>query len=258
MSIDYDLSPEGIATVTINRPEVMNALDAAHYKALSEVWTEVRDNKAVRVAVVTGAGDKAFCAGADIKSVLTAEQDWGDNWLTQRDQLLNRGLEVWKPVIAAVRGYCLGGGVTMLYATDIRVASEDATFGLSEVKRGIIAANGGTMRTMRNLPYCRGMELLLTGDRIDAATALDWGLINKVVPSAEVMEAALDYAARIAANAPLAVQASKELAVRSFDVDLVTGQRMEQMISRTLRETEDAKEGPAAFKEKRRAEFKGR
>ncbi|MWB77346.1 enoyl-CoA hydratase/isomerase family protein [Pseudooceanicola sp. 216_PA32_1] len=258
MSIDWTLSPEGIATITINRPEAMNALDADHYKALSAAWIEVRDNKAVRVAVVTGAGDKSFCAGADLKSVVTVQADWADNWLTQRDQLLNRGLEVWKPVIAAVNGYCLGGGVTMLYGTDIRVASETATFGLSEVKRGIIAANGGTQRTLKQLPYCLGMEFLLTGDRIDAATARDWGLINKVVPPDQLMDAALDYADRIAANGPLAVQASKELAVRSFDMDLTTGLRMEAMVSRALRETEDAKEGPKAFREKRKPEFKGR
>mgnify|MGYP003146409100 CR=1 FL=1 len=258
MSIDFDLSPEGIATVTINRPEAMNALDADHYKALSDAWIEVRDNRDVRVAIVTGAGDKSFCAGADLKSVVTVQPDWADNWLTQRDQLLNRGLEVWKPVIAAVNGYCLGGGVTMLYGTDLRVAAEGASFGLSEVKRGIIAANGGTQRTLKQLPYCLGMEFLLTGDRIDAETALSWGLINKVVPQAELMDAAMDYAARIAANAPLAVQAAKELAVRSLDMDLVTGLRMEAMVSRTLRETEDAKEGPRAFRAKRTPEFKGR
>lgn len=257
MSIDLTVSEDGIATVCINRPQVHNALDAEHYAALSEAWIEVRDNHDIKVAVVTGAGDKSFCAGADLKSHITAEQNWADHWLTQRSPLLNRGLEVWKPVIAAVNGYCLGGGVTLLYATDIRVASETATFGLSEVKRGVIAANGGTQRTLRQLPYCLGMELLLTGDRIDAQTAKEWGLINRVVPQDQVMDTAMDYARRIAANAPLAVQATKELAVRSLDMDLTTGLRMEQMSSRAMRETEDAREGPRAFREKRPPEFKG-
>jgi E-phenylitaconyl-CoA hydratase len=257
MSIDLDVK-DGIATITINRPEVHNALDAAHYTAISNAWKTVRDDPEIRVAIVTGAGEKAFSAGADIKNFLNRQTEWSDVWQTQRDQLLNRGLEVWKPVIAAVNGFCMGGGVTMLLATDIRIASEHATFGLSEVKRGIIAANGGTQRILQQLPYCVGMEMLLTGDPIDAATAERWGFINRVVPHEDLMTTAHEYARRIAVNAPLAVQAAKELAVRSRDVDTATGQRIEQLISRLLRETSDAKEGPAAFREKRKPEFKGK
>ena len=257
MSIDLDVDGDGVATVTINRPEVHNALDAAHYTAISNAWKTVRDDPQIRCAILTGAGDKAFSAGADIKNVLTAKNPWSEVWLTQKDQLLNRGLEVWKPIIAAVNGFCMGGGVTMLFATDIRVASEHATFGLSEVKRGIIAGNGGTQRVLQQLPWCVGMEMLLTGDPIDAATAERWGLINKVVPHKELMSAARGYAARVAANAPLAVQAAKELAVRSRDTDINTGLRIEQLIGRMLRETEDAREGPAAFREKRKPRFKG-
>jgi E-phenylitaconyl-CoA hydratase len=257
MSIDLDVDKNGVATVTINRAEVHNALDAAHYKAISNAWQKVRDDPQIRVAILTGAGDRAFCAGADIKNVLTTRRQWSDVWLTQKDMLLNRGLEVWKPIIAAVNGFCMGGGVTMLFATVIRVASEHATFGLSEVKRGIIAGNGGTQRTLQQLPWCIGMEMLLTGDPIDAATAERWGLINKVVPHADLMATAHQYATRIAANAPLAVQAAKELAIRSRDTDINTGLRIEQLIGRMLRETEDAREGPNAFREKRRPNFKG-
>ena len=147
--------------------------------------------------------------------------------------------------------------MTMLFSTDIRVASEHATFGLSEVKRGIIAGNGGTQRALQQLPWCIGMEMLLTGDAIDSKTAERWGLINKVVPHKDLMKTAREYAARVAVNAPLAVQAAKELAIRSRDTDINTGLRIEQLIGRMLRETEDAKEGPKAFREKRKPNFKG-
>jgi E-phenylitaconyl-CoA hydratase len=258
MAIDFKVSDEGIALITINRPERLNAMDAEHYQALSRAWVQVRDDATIRVAIVTGAGEKSFTTGADIKSFLTAPTDLSEMWLTQRDQLLNRGLEVWKPVVAAVNGYCLGGGMTLLLATDIRVASTNATFSLAEVKRGVIAGNGGTQRVLQQLPYAIGMEMLLTGDGIDAETAARWGLVNKVVPQAELLEAAFAYARKIAANAPLAVQAAKELAVRSRDVNLSTGLRIEAVINRMLSMTEDAKEGPAAFSAKRAPEFKGR
>ena len=258
MAIDFKVSDEGIALITINRPERLNAMDAEHYQALSRAWCQVRDDAAIRVAIATGAGERSFTTGADIKSFLTAPTDLAEMWLTQRDQLLNRGLEVWKPVIAAVNGYCLGGGMTLLLATDIRVASSNATFSLAEVKRGVIAGNGGTQRVLQQLPYAIAMEMLLTGDGIDADTAARWGLVNKVVPQAELLDTAFAYARKIAANAPLAVQAAKELALRSREMNLGTGLRIEAVINRMLSMTEDAKEGPAAFAAKRAPDFKGR
>jgi len=257
MSIDLSVTNH-IALIKLNRPERLNALDAEHYKALSETWIRVRDDHEIRVAIVTGAGEKSFSTGADLKSFANRPAPISEMWLTQRDQLLNRGLEVWKPVIAAVNGHCLGGGMTLMLATDIRVAVPHATFGLSEVKRGFIAGNGGTQRILKQLPYAIAMEVLLTGDAIDAETAARWGLINRVVPSDKLIETAMSYAKRIAANAPLAVQAAKELALRGEDMDLVTGLRVEQMWNRILRVSEDAKEGPAAFAEKRPARFQGR
>lgn len=257
MSIDFDIDEGGIATIVINRPERLNAMDQQAYDELSDAWVRVRDDKAVRVAVVTGAGDRSFTVGADIKSFLTAEDDHADFWLTQKAQLLNRGLEVWKPVISAINGFCLGGGMTLMFATDVRIAAEHATFGLSEVKRGIFAGNGGTQRLMENLPKAIAMEMLLTGDSISADDAARWGLINKVVSADKLMDTALEYAGRIAANAPLAVQASKELALRSLDVDLATGLRLEQAMTRILKTTEDAHEGPKAFAERRPPVFKG-
>ena len=258
MAIDFEVSNEGVALITINRPERLNAMDAEHYQKLSGAWRTVRDDAAIRVAIVTGAGERSFSTGADIKSFLTAPPDLSDMWLTQRDQLLNRGLEVWKPIVAAVNGYCLGGGMTLLLATDIRIAASHATFGLSEVKRGVIPGNGGTQRVLDQLPYAVAMEMLLTGDGIDAVAAERWGLVNKVVPPAELLATAYAYARRIAANAPLAVQAAKELAVRSRDMDLASGLRMEALQNRMLMQTEDAKEGPAAFAAKRKPGFKGR
>jgi len=257
MAIDVTVE-DGICTIVINRPERMNAMDAEHYRLLSQAWCRVRDDHAIRVAIVTGAGEKSFSTGADIKSFLTGPPGFDEMWLTQRDQLLNRGLEVWKPVIAAVNGYCLGGGMTLMLATDIRVASENATFSLAEVKRGVIPGNGGTQRALRQLPHAIAMEILLTGDAIDAATAARWGLVNRVVPRERLIDTALDYARRIAANAPLAVQAAKELALRSRDMDLATGLRVEQLVNRLLMATEDAQEGPAAFAAKRPAAFKGK
>jgi enoyl-CoA hydratase/carnithine racemase len=256
MSIDVEVA-DGIATITINRPERMNAMDADHYRGLSQAWMRVRDDSAIRVAIITGAGEKSFSAGADIKSFLTAPTELSEMWLTQRDQILNRGLEVWKPVIAAVNGYCLAGGMTLLLATDIRIAASHATFSVAEVKRGIIPGNGGTQRILDQLPYAIGMEMLLTGDGISAETAAHFGLVNKVVPMADLMPTARAYAAKIAANAPLAVQAAKELAVRSREMDRVTGLRFEALINRLLQFSEDAKEAPAAFAAKRTPVFKG-
>ena len=145
----------------------------------------------------------------------------------------------------------------MLLGTDIRVAAPHATFGLSEVKRGFIAGNGGTQRILKQLPHAIAMEMLLTGDAISADTAERWGLINRVVPADKLLDEAYAFARRIAANGPLAVQAAKELAIRGEDMDIATGLRVEQMWNRMLRFSEDAKEGPLAFAEKRPARFKG-
>ncbi|MDR7188228.1 enoyl-CoA hydratase/carnithine racemase [Microbacterium sp. BE35] len=248
----------GTALITINRPDALNALDVAAYAQLSEAWTRVRDDDAIRAAVITGAGEKAFCAGADIKTFLGREEPIAELWATQRGQLLNRGLEVWKPVIAAVNGICVGGGMTLLLATDIRLAVPSARFGLSEVKRGVIAGNGGTQRALDQLPYPVAMELLLTGDLWGADKAERYGLINRIVEPDTLVDEAMALAARVASNAPLAVQATKELAVRSRDVDLAAGLRMEQAVNEILRRTEDAAEGIAAFREKRDANFVGR
>ena len=257
MSIDLEVA-DGIAVVTINRPERLNAMDPEHYRDLSAAWTRIRDDEAINVAIVTGAGEKSFTTGADLKSVIGKPLALSDLWLTQRDALLNRGLEVWKPVIAAINGYCLGGGMTLMLATDIRIAATHATFGLSEVKRGIIAANGGTQRILDQVPYAIEMEMLLVGETFGAEKAERWGLVNRVVPQAELMDTAFDYARRIAANGPLAVRAAKELALRGQDINIAAGLRMEQLVAQILNASEDVREGAAAFAEKRPPKFSGR
>ena len=256
MSIDLQQSGN-IALITLNRPEKMNALDGEHYSQLTEAWTEVRDDDAVRAVVVTGAGAKAFCAGADLKGFTTEGLPLSELWNPQQGMLLNRGIELYKPVVAAVNGYCLGGGMTLLMATDLRIACRSATFAVTEVQRGVIAANGGTQRILKQLPHAIGMELLLTGRSMDAEEALHWGLINRIVAQEDLVDTAMVQAQALAANAPLAMRASKELALRSYDMDLLAGLRAEQMVNRLMQSTSDVQEGSRAFAEKRPPVFKG-
>jgi len=247
-----------VAYITINRPDVMNAMDPETYQLLSASWCEVRDNPDIWVAIVTGAGDKAFTAGADLKTAIPRQPEKFEFWQTQKEMILNRGLEVWKPVIAAVNGYCLAGGMTLLMATDLRIASENAIFEISEVKRGIFPANGGTQRILSQIPYAIAMEMILLGRRFTAQEALRWGLVNKVVTQSELMAAANEYANIIKKNAPLATQAIKELVVRSKSLPLEQGLRLEWAMFELIKGTEDAKEGPRAFAEKRPPIYKGK
>ncbi|MFQ5934389.1 MAG: enoyl-CoA hydratase/isomerase family protein, partial [Dehalococcoidia bacterium] len=174
-----------IAYVTINRPEVMNALNSSTWNALSDAWLRIRDEADIWCAIVTGAGDKAFSAGADLKEMSENRRhlDEGDiEQVTRRRTTINwRNLEVWKSIIAAVNGYCLAGGLELALACDFIIASEQASFGLAEVTRAIIPGGGGTQRLPRLIPFRKALELLLTGDRIDAEEAYKTGLVNKVV-----------------------------------------------------------------------------
>ena len=251
MSIDVTVDA-GVCTIVINRPERLNAMDADHYRDLSAAWRQVRDDANIRCAIVTGAGDKSFTTGADIKSFLTAPPGYDEMWLTQRDQLLNRGLEVWKPVIAAINGYCLGGGVTLMLGTDIRVASENATFNLAEVKRGIVPGNGGTQRILDQLPYAIGMEMLLTGDAIDAHTAARWGLINKVVPDDRLKEETRKFALEIADRGPFALASIKAAFNARHGGVSGLARISHDLLLRPYLDTEESRELSASFSEKRR------
>lgn len=263
MSVRFETSG-AVALVTIDRQEARNAIDPATDRALAEAWRELRDRADLRVAVLTGAGDVAFCAGADLRSVgefyralssaerlARAEAEPGLGGLT-------RNLAVWKPVIAAVNGYCLAGGLELALACDVRIASETAVFGLPEVTRGIIPGAGGTQRLPRLVPLGAALELILTGDRITAAEAHRLGLVNRVVSSVRLLPEALSMAERIARNGPLAVQAAKQAVYRGRHLPLDEALRLEQLIAEPVRQSEDAREGPRAFLEKRPPDFKGR
>lgn len=258
MKLIYEVKDK-IAHITINRPEVMNAMDPEVYSLLSEAWIDVRDNPDIWVAVITGAGEKSFSAGMDLKaSASRPPPEKASFFMTQKGMILNRGLEVWKPIIAAVNGYCLAGGMTLLFATDIRIAAEHAVFEISEVKRGILPGNGGTQRALKQLPYAIAMEMLLMAKRLTAQEALSYGLINKVVPMEDLLSTADEYAQKLCEHGPLALRAIKELAVRSQSLPLEAGLRLESSFQSFLGSTEDAREGPRAFAEKRKPEYKGR
>jgi len=273
VTIDFAVQ-DRIATITLNRPEALNALTPEMYRQLSEAWIEVRDNPDIWVAIVTGAEQpdrpqerQVFCAGADLRQTIGGGRERDPNapttsanfWQTQQEQILNRGLEVWKPVVAAVNGWCLAGGMTMLLATDFRIGSEHSAYDLSEVKRGILPGNGGTQRTIRQLPYPIAMEVLILGRRLNAERAAHYGLINEVVPHNKVMATARRYAEELVEMPPLTVRAIKELAVRAHQgLPLTEGLRLESAIQNVLRGTADAKEGPRAFAEKRKPNYQGR
>jgi enoyl-CoA hydratase len=243
-----------IAIVTLNRPEAMNALTPEMLMALEEVWADFNRDRSLWCAILTGTGDRAFCAGADLKESiprLTSGDSLGFDDPTKR-QLS----DVFKPIVAAVNGFCIAGGLEMLLGTDIRIAAEHATFGLGEVRWGVIPAGGSHIRLPRQVPWAIAMELLLTGKAIDAKRAFDVGLINYVVPGDQLRKVAMEVAEAICANGPLAVRTAKEIAVRSLNLE--AGFVMERVLSRRVMESEDAQEGPKAFMEKREPKFKGR
>jgi enoyl-CoA hydratase len=259
---------DDIAYLTLNRPEVHNAINPELMVQLAEAWKRVAADDSVRVVILTGAGDKAFSAGADLARMLpltTRErlpEDVWDHTLLENPELRSIAMlhpfEMLKPIIAAINGYCIAGGMELMLATDIRVAAEHASFGLMEVKWGLIPYAGSLVRTPRQIPYCNAMELLLTGDRIDAHEARRLGLINHVVSAGQVMAKAEEIARKIAANGPLAVRAIKQGVTRTSGLPLEEGFKIENEIARGVFSSEDAKEGPRAFIEKRRPNFKGK
>jgi len=256
-----------IALITLNRPEARNSVNPEVAIRVCEAWDTVREDPEIRCAVITGAGD-AFCAGADLKRLIPlitgarqADDEW-DEKLAARPQAAGH---VWlrdndpeKPIVAAINGFCIAGGLELVCATDIRVAAEDAVFGLQEAKWGLFPLGGSTIHLPWAVPFPRAMEIALTARQFSAAEAYEWGLLNKVVPRDQVLAEAMRYAEMIAENAPMSTKAIRK-AIRTF-VGLTEAEAfpLEQEIGFPCFLSQDAKEGPRAFKEKRKPNFQGK
>lgn len=257
-----EVTVEGhIATVLLNRPEAMNAVDPEMRALLHETWSRICNDDTIRVAIVTGAGDKAFCTGSDLKKTMPisasfARQTFGPP--IPGTAAIIAGLDTDKPLIAAVNGYAMGGGMELALACDIRICSRNAQFALSEVKVGSIPGSGGTQRLPRTVSLSNAMLMLLTGDRIDAEEAHRIGLVSQVVAQDELQPAARAIAERIAANAPLSVRAVKRLVRQGLDLPLAQAIDMERYVFGLLYASEDRIEGRKAFAEKRKPDYKGR
>jgi enoyl-CoA hydratase/carnithine racemase len=247
-----------VAYVTINRPDRMNAIDPATSRELLQAFSAFRDDDEVWVSILTGAGERAFSAGADLVAMAQAFAAGETSFFDVPFGGITRGFETWKPMIAAINGHCLAGGLELALRCDIRVAAEHATFGLPEPTRAIIPAAGGTQRLPRAIPRTFAMELLLTGGRIDAQTALRWGLVSHVVPLAEVRPKAEEIANAVCECGPLAVRAIKQAAYQGLDMTLEEGLALEAKLMADILLTEDARQGPLAFAQKRKPEYKGR
>ncbi len=252
-----------VAIVTMNRPEAKNAWSLELMAGLADSWAAIDADPEIRVAVLTGAGG-SFCAGADLKLMHADQSDnpWhqrfrDDPGLHFRAMLRSQKLK--KPLVAAVEGFALGGGTEILQATDIRVCSEEAKLGLTEVKMGLFPLGGSTVRLARQIPYTLAMDILLTGRLITAQEALQFGLVGRLVPPGVALAEALKIARKIAGNGPLAVQAVKQSVLETMDLTEEEGLARELQIgSPIIFETEDAKEGARAFAERRKPVFEGR
>jgi enoyl-CoA hydratase len=247
---------DGIATLTVNRPEVRNALDRQTVDELTAAIRHCDAAASVGAVILTGAGDRVFVSGADIRQMRDRRRD--DGLAAINSTAFSAVERSAKPTIAAVNGHALGGGCELALACDLRVAADHATFGQPEVGLGIIPGAGGTQRLPRLVGLGRASQLVLTGDPIDAATALAWGLVNVVVPASELLRAARTLAARICSRGPLAVRLAKAALGASSRVDLDSGLLIETLAQAICFESDDKREGTTAFLEKRKPKFTGR
>lgn len=249
---------DGLLTITIDRPKVLNALNAQTVDEIGRVLEAARDDESVKCIIITGAGEKAFVAGADIGELATMTPITGKQ-IAEKGQRVFRAIERFpKPVIAAINGFALGGGCELALACHIRIASDNAQLGLPEVTLGIIPGYGGTQRMVRLLGKGKALELILTGDRIKAGEAERIGLVNKVVPADQLISVAEEMARKIASRGPLAVGAAIEAVMSGSDMPFEEGQILEATLFGLLASTDDMKEGMAAFLEKRTASFQNK
>ncbi|ABM57568.1 enoyl-CoA hydratase/isomerase family protein [Verminephrobacter eiseniae] len=252
---------ENVAIVTLNRPGRMNTLGGSMKPDLARAFFEyARADERVRAVLITGSGERAFCAGADIKERADQQTTGSDYFVAQKatHELLRNIEEFEKPVVAAINGVALGGGLEVALCCDIRLACDSARFGLPEVKLGVIPAAGGTQRLPRLIGQARAKELILTADLIDADTALRYGIVSRVLPQAELMPAAIAFAQRIAEHPPLAVRFAKRAINRGLQTDLDSGLEYERYAAAMVIDSADRKEGMRAFVEKRKPVFTGR
>ncbi len=249
---------DGLCLITLNRPQVMNSISFQMLLDLNRVLDEVRFDTSVRCVVITGAGDRAFCAGADLKERAGMTEDQVRRYIHTIRNTFTEVENLPMPVIAAVNGVALGGGTELALASDLRIASENATLGLTETSLAIIPGAGGTQRLPRIVGKAKAKELIFTAKRISAAEALEIGLVNRVVPLAGLLDAARELAAAIAKNGPLAVRAAKRAIDRGMEMDLADALVFESTCYETLIPTEDRLEGLRAFREKRKPEYQGR
>ena len=260
--LTYELR-DHIAVITIGRPQAMNALGPEQQREIIGLWEQFRDDDDAWVAIITGQGERAFCAGADLKTYTPLLGERGLYDVRQDADRpgfggITRGFNLWKPVIAAVNGYALAGGLELALACDIRIASANASFGCSEVKRGFHHCDGGTVRLPLIVGLGNALKMQLTGEPIDAAEALRIGLVSEVVALPDLLPTARRYAEAIAANGPLGVRSAKESMIRSLGRALEDALRFENILFSTLTRTDDFREGPRAFAEKRPPQWSGR
>jgi len=256
--VGLDYKKEGrVAIFTINCPQVLNAMNMEVIRELHEAMIDFRDDPELLVGIITGAGEKAFCVGADIEDTLPFMREHRDRpWAFPPTPM--RGLELWKPLIVAINGIALGGGLEIALACDIRIASENARLGTPEVTLGLIPGWGGTQRLPRVIPWAKAAELILMGRPIDAQEAYRIGLVNKVVPLEQLMPTAREWAEIICRAGPLAVRAAKEAMIRGTSMSLEDGLRLENSLENYVLGTEDFTEGITAFVEKRKPAYRAK